>query len=210
MDKQEYWDSRFIAEGKIWGDSPSQSAHDALRLFNANHVQSVLVPGSGYGRNTKLFSTTGMDVTGIEISETAYKIALQFDTRTKFYMGSVLDMSFDQTKYDAIYCFNVLHLFRQAERELFLQQCLGRLKPYGFAYFTVFSDDEDTLGQGNRIEPNTFESKPGRPVHYFTDEDLRGHFRDWQILETDTVRDPENHGGQAHTHSLRYIFCRGK
>ena len=158
----------------------------------------------------KLFSTTGMDVTGLEISETAYKIALQFDTRTKFYMGSVLDMSFDQTKYDAIYCFNVLHLFRQAERELFLQQCLGRLKPYGFAYFTVFSDDEDTLGQGNRIEPNTFESKPGRPVHYFTDEDLRGHFRDWQILETGTVRDPENHGGQAHTHSLRYIFCRGK
>jgi SAM-dependent methyltransferase len=210
MDKQEYWDSRFIAEGKIWGDSPSQSAHDALRLFNANHVQSVLVPGSGYGRNTKLFSTTGMDVTGLEISETAYKIALQFDPRTKFYMGSVLDMSFDQTKYDAIYCFNVLHLFRQAERELFLRQCFSRLKPRGFAYFTVFSDDEDTFGQGNRTEPNTFESKPGRPVHYFTDEDLRGHFRDWQILETGTVRDPENHGGQAHIHSLRYIFSRGK
>jgi SAM-dependent methyltransferase len=210
MDKQEYWESRFVAEGKIWGDSPSQSAHDAIRLFRANNVQTVLVPGCGYGRNTKLFATAGMDVTGIEISETAYKMALQFDTRTKFCMGSVLAMSFDRTKYDAIYCFNILHLFRLADRALFLRQCFNRIKPRGFAYFTVFSDDEETFGQGPETESNTFESKPGRSVHYFTDEDLRGHFHDWQIVETGTVRDPENHGGQAHTHSLRYIFVRGK
>ena len=75
MDKQEYWEGRYAAEGKIWGESPSQSAHDALKLFLANNVKSVLVPGSGYGRNTKLFSTAGLDVTGIEISETAYKMA---------------------------------------------------------------------------------------------------------------------------------------
>ena len=112
---------RYTAEGKIWGESPSQSAHKALEIFLANNVKSVLVPGSGYGRNTKLFSTAGMAVTGIEISETAFKMAGQFDPQSKFYMDTVLDMSFDHRRYDAIYCFNVLHLFRQPERELFFK-----------------------------------------------------------------------------------------
>ena len=128
MDKKEYWDGRYAAEGKIWGDSPSQSARDALKLFLTNNVKSILVPGSGYGRNTRLFSTAGLDVTGIEISETAYKMAGQFDPRSKFYRGTVLDMSFDNRRYDAIYCFNVLHLFRQQGRELFLQQCLAKAR----------------------------------------------------------------------------------
>ena len=138
MDKKEYWESRFKAEGKIWGESPSQSAHAAVKLFLANNVKTVLVPGSGYGRNTKLFSAAGMDVTGIEISETAYEMASQFDPRSKFYKGTVLDMSFDNLKYDAIYCYNVLHLFRQTERELFLQQCKGKLKDGGLIFFPLF------------------------------------------------------------------------
>jgi 2-polyprenyl-3-methyl-5-hydroxy-6-metoxy-1,4-benzoquinol methylase len=210
MDKQEYWDGRYASEGKIWGESPSQSAHEALKLFLANHIQSVLVPGSGYGRNTKLFSADGLNVTGIEISETAYKIAIQFDPRSKFYRGTVLDMSFDHRPYDAIYCFNVLHLFRLPERELFLRQCLARLKPMGLAYFTVFSNKESTFGQGNETEPNTFESRPNRPVHYFTGDDLDRHFQDFKIIKIGTITDPEDHGGQAHVHILRYIFVRKK
>lgn len=208
MDKQEYWESRFKAEGKIWGESPSQSAHAALHLFLANNVKTVLVPGSGYGRNTKLFSAYGLDVTGIEISETAYKIAGQFDPRSKFFNGTVMNMSFDNRRYDAIYCFNVLHLFRQLERELFLNQCIGKLKERGLVYFVVFSNEESTFGQGQETEPNTFESKPGRPVHYFTEADLRQYFCNFKIIDIGTIQDPENHGGDAHIHMLRYIFAR--
>ena len=206
MNSQEYWDGRYTAEGKIWGESPSLSAHKALEIFLANNVKSVLVPGSGYGRNTKLFSTAGMAVTGIEISETAFKMAGQFDPQSRFYMDTVLDMSFDHRRYDAIYCFNVLHLFRQPERELFLKQCLAKLKPRGLAFFTVFSNEESTFGQGNEIEPNTFESRLNRPVHYFTEDDLKTHFHEFKIIEIGSIRDPEDHGGQAHIHVLRYIF----
>ena len=208
MDKKEYWESRFSEEGKIWGELPSRSAHDALRLFLANEVKTVLVPGSGYGRNTKLFSASGLDVTGIEISVSAFTMALQFDPRSRFYHDSVLDMSFDNQKYDAIYCFNVLHLFCQSERELFLRQCAGKLKSQGLAFFVVFSDQESSFGQGQETEPNTFESKPGRPVHYFTEPDLIHHFHNFDILESGTLSDPEDHGGQPHTHILRYIFVR--
>jgi SAM-dependent methyltransferase len=208
MEKKEYWESRFKEEGKIWGESPSQSAHTALKLFLANNVKTVLVPGSGYGRNTKLFSALDLDVIGIEISETAYKMASQFDPRSKFYKGSVMYMSFDNTRYDAIYCFNVLHLFRQPARELFLSQCIGKLKARGLVYFVVFSDEESTFGQGQETELNTFESKPGRPVHYFTEADLKQHFHNFKIIDIGTIRDQEDHGGHAHIHILRYIFAR--
>jgi SAM-dependent methyltransferase len=207
MDKQEYWEGRYLGEGKIWGESPSKSARGALQLFRTHQVKTVLVPGSGYGRNTKLFSNVGLEVTGIEISETALKMAGRFDPRSKFYRGSVLDMSFDNRRYDAMYCFNVLHLFRQPERELFLDQCLLKLKKQGFAYFTVFSDRESSFGQGQETEPNTFESKPGRPVHYFTEPDLRQQFHRFEIIDTGIIEDPEDHGGQAHVHLLRYIFA---
>jgi SAM-dependent methyltransferase len=208
MNSSEYWEQRFREEGKIWGESPSKSAYDALKIFLAHDVKTVLVPGSGYGRNTKLFSLSGLAVTGIEISKTAYDMARQFDPRSKFYNGTVLDMSFDTVKYDAIYCFNVLHLFCQDERELFLRKCMDKLNKRGLAYFTVFSDKEPTIGQGKETEKNTFESKPGRPVHYFTEDDLRNHFRDFEIIETGIIQDPEDHGGQPHTHILRYILAR--
>ncbi len=208
MNYTEYWESRFSEEGKIWGESPSKSAHYALKLFLTHNVRTVLVPGSGYGRNTKLFSSSGFDVVGIEISQTAYQLANQFDPHSKFYNKSVLDMSFDNGEYDAIYCFNVLHLFRQNERELFLQECVSKLKERGLAFFTVFSDEEPSFGQGKETEKNTYESRPNRPVHYFTEDDLRKHFHDFEIIEIGIIQDPEDHGGQPHTHILRYIFAR--
>ena len=117
----EYWNKRFRAEGMIWGESPSRTAEYALKLFRRNDIKKILVPGSGYGRNTRLFSTSGFDVTGIEISSAAYNLAEEFDPHTRFYKASAVDMSFDTDTYDAVYCFNVLHLFREKERKFFMR-----------------------------------------------------------------------------------------
>jgi len=209
---KEYWNKRFAAEGKIWGESPSKTAQYALGLFRENNVKSILVPGSGYGRNTKLFSVSGFNVTGVESSEVASILAREFDPLTKVNNESVLDISFDLNNFDAIYCFNVLHLFREKDRELFVQKCINELKDNGLMFFTVFSEKEPSYGTGLEVERNTFESRPGRPVHYFTENDLREQFRDVEIIETSVMEDPEDHGGEAHTHILRYIHCvnRGK
>jgi len=204
----EYWEQRYRAEGRIWGELPSRTAEYALELFRKNKVIKMLVPGSGYGRNTRLFSGSGLEVTGIEISATACTMAREFDTISRFYNTSALDMSFLSEKYDGIYCFNVLHLFRKDERKLFIQECIARVKNNGLMFFTVFSEKEESYGKGREVEKNTFESKPGRPVHYFTDEDLREHFKSMEILETGLAEDPEDHGAGPHTHILRYICMR--
>ena len=99
---KEFWDKRFNEEGKVWGELPSKSAHHAMELFHKHDIKSILVPGSGYGRNTRLFSSSGFNVTGIEISGIASNLAKQFDPASKVHEGSVLDMSFVPGTFDAI------------------------------------------------------------------------------------------------------------
>ena len=205
---KDYWNGRFIREGQIWGDMPSRSAEYALELFQRNGVRRMLVPGAGYGRNTRLFSSNGFEVVGIEISEEAFRIAKKFDEKAKFYNRSVFDMPHDG-EYDALYCFNLLHLFLESERALLLSRCREKLREGGFAFFVVFSELEKSFGKGRRLEHNTFESKPGRAAHYFTEGDLLEHFRDFSLIESGIMEDTESHGEEGfHRHMLRYIFCR--
>jgi SAM-dependent methyltransferase len=202
---KDYWDKRFKDEGKIWGELPSRTTQYALELFRSANVKSVLIPGSGYGRHTKFFSTCGFDATGIEISSVAYNLAREFDPLSRFYNASVLDMSFDKNVYDAIYCFNVLHLFRENDRYVFIQQCDNKLNKGGLMFFTVFSEKESSFGEGREVERNTFESRIGRPAHYFTEADLKAHFVKYDLVDMGIVEDLEDHGGKPHTHTLRYI-----
>lgn len=208
MDKKAYWNKRFQNEGHVWGTEPSPTVQYTVGIFRQNGVRKILVPGSGYGRNTKPFAEVGFDVTGIEISDTACEMAKTFDPQTRTFNGSVLDMSIVPGQYDAIYCYNVLHLFREKERFLCLRECADKVKNNGLLYFTVFSDKEASFGKGQEVEKNTFESRPGRPVHYFTEAELRGYFKGFKIIASGITEDRENHAEGPHTHTLLYILAR--
>lgn len=208
-DQRAFWNNRFQKEGNVWGAAPSNTARSAVELFRREGVNRVLVPGSGYGRNTKAFTDAGFTVTGIELSATACESAGKFNPESKVFCRSVLDMSFDDTIYDAIYCFNTLHLFYEKERKLLIKQCDAKLRKGGLMYFVVFSEKESSYGKKQKVEENTFESRPGRPTHYFTDEDIKAHFSAFEVLETGIVEDEESHGEEGpHTHTLRYIVVR--
>ena len=208
---KDYWEERFTAEGKIWGDAPSKTALHAKDLFKNHQVRNILVPGAGYGRNAGYLEAEGFEVSGIEISETALRTARQSNQKIIYYQGSVLEMPFAELSYDAIYCFNVLHLFRESNRRIFVEKCLNQIKENGFVFFTVFSEQESSFGKGNCVEVNTYESKPGRPVHYFTESDLKEHFKEFEVIETGLMEDPENHGSEGpHIHLVHYIFAQKK
>ena len=97
----------------------------------------------------------------------------------------------------------------EKERNVFIQQCTEKVIHSGILYFTVFSEKEPSYGKGTEVENNTFESKPGRPAHYFTEDDIKAYFKDKEIIKTGMVEDPENHGEEGpHTHLLRYICAR--
>jgi SAM-dependent methyltransferase len=208
---EEYWNNRFLKEEKIWGAIPSKTAFIALELFQEYEIKSILIPGAGYGRNARLFTENSFKLTGIEISDKAIEIAQQFDPKLRMLKGDVVNMPFNDEFYDAIYCFNVLHLFNYEMRILFLKKCATHLNMGGLMFFVVFSEKEPSYGKGKLTECNTFESKPGRPVHYFTEDDLFDHFKEFSRIASGLVVDEENHGEEGkHMHVLRYICCQKK
>ncbi len=204
-----FWEARYAAEGAIWGHQPSKTVEHAHALFEQHSVQRLLVPGSGYGRNTRFFADHGYDVTGIEVSEGALALAQTHDSTSRFIHASLLEDVLTDETFDAIYCFNVLHLFLAAERREVMRRCRRWLRPGGLAFFVVFSEDEESYGKGAAVEENTFETRPGRPAHYFNDADLRAHFEGFTIIETGLVFDPEDHSPEGpHAHKLRYVCAQ--
>jgi len=205
-----YWDNQFSKHHTIWGETPSKSAAMALALFRKHGVHKILIPGSGYGRNSKYFSTAGLEVTGIEISEEACTLAQEFDPATKVYPGSFLDDDFALGSFEGIYCFNVLQLFLKADRKRFIQKSAQMLAPDGFMFFTGISDQDPSFGQGQEIEKNTFAVAPEKILHYFTADDLQEHFEGFKILETGSVEDQVIHTLYGvKSYQIRTIFvCR--
>ena len=205
----EYWNRWFAKGGHIWGDMPSRTVLLAHGLFQKETVRRILIPGSGYGRHAAFFAARGYEVTGVEISDEAAQLAEEAHGEFRTVCGSILDVSFDEGSFDGIHCFNVLHLFRESDRRELVARCLNWLKPGGLAFFVVFSDEEATFGMGEQTEKNTFETKPGRPVHYFSEQDLRDHFAELDIIDAGLLEDPEDHGEKgSHVHILRYISAK--
>ncbi|MCP4257557.1 MAG: methyltransferase domain-containing protein [Planctomycetes bacterium] len=206
---QDYWDSRFLREGYIWSEKPSESAKYANRLFNKYDITDLLIPGIGYGRNSRPFLESGYNVSGIEISEVAIELLKksELSNKIKVFNGSLIDMPFEDIKYDAIFSFNVLHLFNRKNRQTIMDKCKNQLKPNGLIFFTVMSELESGYSEGIKIEENTFVKK-GKPVHFFTEEDMKQHFRKFEIIESDLIDEPEQHSKEGkHTHKCRYIFA---
>ncbi len=173
LNHKDFWNAQFSNHRYIWGESPSKSAEIALSRFGQYQVNKILVPGSGYGRNTKLFSTAGFDVTGIEIAEEACRLAQEYDPATKLYHGSFLDDNLVQGQYQGIYCFNVLQLFLKTDRIRFVHKSAQLLSPKGLMFFTGISDQDASFGQGEEVEEYTFAVKPDKVLHYFTLDDLK-------------------------------------
>jgi SAM-dependent methyltransferase len=210
---KDYWNKRFRNGGMIWSDNPSKSALDAIEKFRSYQINDVLILGIGYGRNARPFIECGYSVTGVEIADEAIKILNKSDLRNKIgkiYQGSLLDMPFNNKLYDAIFSFNVIHLFCETDRYAIIKKCKNILNPYGLVYFAAMSEFDTGFGKGAEIEKNTFDEK-GKPVHFFSDADLRKHFMEFEILDTGLINEPEEHGELGkHVHKCRYIFARLK
>ncbi|ASA26224.1 SAM-dependent methyltransferase [Paenibacillus donghaensis] len=203
----EYWSGRFAREGMIWGSEPSPTALVARDWFSSEGVQSVLVPGAGYGRNTKVFSAA-FGTWGVELSEAALTLAREWDPLSHFILGSALDADLIEPV-DAVYCYGVLHLFLEEDRRRLVESCLQQLKPGGLLYFASFAAEDPNNGCGRQLEPGTYEYKQHKYAHFFSDADLRAQFADTDILGTELHREVlQGVLGDSHEYLLRSITAR--
>lgn len=149
-----------------------------------------MIPGIGYGRNAQPFTTMGMEVTGIEISATAIKLAEKhYGKSLKIHYGSIGDMPFDSHQYDGIFCYALIHLLDENERRKLITDCYHQLTENGIMAFTAITKEAQTYGQGTLISKDRYEQFGGVKMFFYDHEGIQEEFDRFGLYEVTEVNE---------------------
>ncbi|WP_129688581.1 class I SAM-dependent methyltransferase [Gottfriedia acidiceleris] len=206
----EFWESSFIENQMMWGYEPSDSAILTKDFFLEKKVQDVLIPGIGYGRNAKIFTDNGINVTGIEISKTAIELARQNGINFTIFHGSVTDMPFDQKLYDGIFCYALIHLLNNHEREKFIKDCYNQLKPNGYMVFTTISKDAPMFGKGKQLDKDYYEIMEGVKMFFYGSDSIKQEFGNYGLIEVSEILEPHKNMESKLPFKFTMVKCQKK
>jgi SAM-dependent methyltransferase len=205
----EFWESSFKAKQAMWGFEPADTAMATLALFQENGLKNILIPGFGYGRNAKVFTDNGFQVTGIEISETAIDLAQKhYGANVKVYHGSVNDMPFDQKVYDGIFCYALIHLLDASERIKLIKNCYNQLKPGGYMVFVAISKNANTYGAGEELSKDRYKTRHGVKLYFYDSASVEKEFGQYGLLEANEIKEPAKNRGKTPSQKFWQITCR--
>lgn len=188
--KPEFWEKSFIEKQEMWGFEPSNSAIATKDFFVERSVKNILIPGIGYGRNAQIFRDNGIAVTGIEISGTAIEMARKhYGTDLTIFHGSVTDMPFDNSQYDGIFCYAVIHLLGRNERKKMIRDCYDQLSKDGYMVFSVISKKADTYGKGRLISKDRYGIFGGIKMFFYDRESIHKEFREAGLFEITEINE---------------------
>jgi len=189
-EKPEFWEKSFSEKQEMWGFEPAKSAILTKEFFLQQGVKTVLVPGFGYGRNAQVLKENGMQVTGIEISQTAIDMAVKhYGNEMTIYHGSVTDMPFDNKKYDGIFCYALIHLLDAPEREKLVRDCYAQLNAGGYMVFTVISKEAPTYGTGTLLSKDRYEMFGGVQMYFYDRESIQAEFGNAGLFEVNEINE---------------------
>lgn len=190
----------------MWGDEPADSAIRAAELFKMRRYREILLPGIGYGRNAQPFLDAGMRVTGIEISETAIRLARERFPGVEIFHGSVNQMPFASRCYDAIFCYALIHLLDEPARKNFIAGCYEHLAPGGSMIFISIADTAPMFGTGIRISDRLYETMPGVRLFFYDDYSIDREFFPYGLSSFDLISEPPTRPGSPRLDFL-WIEC---
>ncbi|PRA81654.1 MULTISPECIES: class I SAM-dependent methyltransferase [Bacillaceae] len=202
----EIWESSFIENQMMWGFEPSDSAILTKDFFLEKKVKDLLIPGIGYGRNAKVFTDNGIHVTGIEISKTAIELARQNELNLNIFHGSVTDMPFDNKLYDGIFCYALIHLLNNREREKFIKDCYNQLKPNGYMIFTTISKEAPMFGKGKQLGKDYFEIMEGMKMFFYDSDSIKQEFGNYGLIEFSEIVEP--HKNMENKPPFKFIMVK--
>jgi len=203
----DFWQNLFRG-GLLWGTEAADSAIGSARLFKDLGCRSVLLPGFGYGRNAGPFLDAGLELTGIEIAESAINQARRLGFTCTIHHGSVTEMPFDESMYDAVYCYALIHLLNKYERKRFLSACYKQLRPGGMMVFITGSTDMEIVGKGRRLSRNRFEIEKGLKAYFYNREAMEKEFLPFGLQELNRIDEPLKFLEGAEAMKMWSAFCK--
>ena len=200
-----YWDERYRKGGFEWGGKQTIVAEIARDIMGKRKFKKVLDVGCGYGRDCIYLAKKGFDVVGIDVSTEAVRLARDWANNEgleiDFRHMDITNNSFKDFSFDTVIMFNTFHFMVEKVREKTVTEIYRILKNGGILVQAMFSRMEKGFGDGIEVEKNTFEFKPGRPVHFFSEGEIRSVFAQFTIGQLDEVDIYEVHqDGNEHFH----------
>lgn len=192
-----------------WGGPASVRGTQAYLLPESR----VLDAGSGNGRYLGELARYYCNAVGADISLIALKSSRALIARSgRFaeHLGAgIHELPFKAQSFDGILCYGVLqHLFTD-ERESAVKEFMRVLRKGGFVFFEAFGCEDMRCGgeSSSPLEERTFVRQNGIIYHYFTKEEIRTLFKDFEILELENVIKEKTFKGEVHKrHMVKGIF----
>lgn len=186
----EFWEVAFKDKQEMWGLAPASPALVTANMFSEKGLKKILIPGIGYGRNAQPFIDRGMDVTGIEISETAIELAEKhYGKSVEIHHGSVTDMPFDNRQYDGVFSHALIHLLDKNERAKLINDCYHQLVNGGYMVFTTIAKKAPTYGQGRLIGKDRFEQFGGVRMFFYDEHSIKEEFANHCLCQVTEIVD---------------------
>jgi len=203
--KMHYWDERYKKAGFEWGRQQTLVAEITRNIMEQREFKRVLDGGCGYGRDCIYLAKKGFDAVGIDVSAEALRLAREWANNEGLAVGfrhmDITDTNFEDFSFDTVIMFNTFHFMLEKPRKKAIGEIYRILKNGGILAQAMFSRKEKGFGEGLEVEKNTFEFKPGRPVHFFSEEEIRRAFGQFTIIQLDEVAIHEVHqDGNEHFH----------
>lgn len=151
----------------------------------------VLDLGCGTGRHIVYLARCGFSVFGLDNSHQGLKITRQWlcEEGLKANLRSqsmTRKFPYKNSFFDAILSFQVIHHAKFASIQRIVRETKRVLKKNGLLFITVPSKKNQATSY-TQLEPNTFipldGPEKGLPHHYFTPEELREVFKDFNITD---------------------------
>ena len=189
----EFWENAFQEKKMMWGEEPITLAVETAEIFQQLGFRKVLIPGFGYGRNARPFYEKKFEVTGIEISDTAIKLAYELlGQDIRVFHGSVDDMPFDQETYDGIFCHALIHLLDSDQRKKLIRDCYRQLRPEGMMFFTAITKHASTYGVGEKLGKDRYKTKDGVNLYFYDQDSIEEEFRGFGLIEAAMIDEVSN------------------
>jgi SAM-dependent methyltransferase len=214
-----HWEARYAAEGRLWGDGPSELALLAVARLrgSATPESSVLDVGCGYGRDTRyLAAELGCRVLGLEPSPAAVAAArrrrsasLQDDYEAGDLVNFAAGLS-EETRFDVVFVANVYHLLQPIGRREFAAALGVVARPGCLLFLSALSPrDARHYGVGEPVRGEERSWVDRVYLHFCTAPELAAELRDFEILDLDErAYEEHNAGGEVHHHTSWFVEAR--
>ncbi len=172
------WEKDYKMRGGLWR---------GVSVFDFSFIPTsakVLELGCGDGKTLSALVANGFNVTGIDVSPSAIKLARKkIGKKAKLVVGDVCDLPFEKNSFDAVIAVHVLDHLSQKERKIAVAEIKRVLKKNGVIFFQGFSKNDFRFGAGEKVEKNTFRRKNNVWYHYFSTLDVRRLFYSFEVVE---------------------------